>query len=414
MRVAGVSRPTQAVILAGGRGERLRPLTDRTPKPVIEFHGRPFLGYLLEMLREHGFERALVLVGYLADVVRERIGDGSRWGIEVSYSASAPENDTGCRIRLAERFLDPCFLLMYCDNYWPMRMDDMWRRFEASGSQGMITVYANANDHTRSNVRVGGDGFIEAYDRSRTTPGLAGVEIGYAIMTGPALAALPDGNVSFEATVYPELARRRQLFAYVTEHRYYSVGSLDVMPRTEVFLARRPAIVLDRDGVLNVRPPRARYVRSPEGFRWIPGAREALRLLAERGYRVIVVSNQAGIGRGAMTEADLDAIHERMRADAEAAGGRIDAVYHCPHDWGEGCPCRKPKPGLLFRAQRDFDLDLSRVAYVGDDERDAQAADAAGCRTALVTESRSLLDVARQIVREAEPAATRGRTESAR
>jgi D-glycero-D-manno-heptose 1,7-bisphosphate phosphatase len=133
----------------------------------------------------------------------------------------------------------------------------------------------------------------------------------------------------------------------------------------------------------------------------LPGAQEAVRLLTQAGYRVILVSNQAGIGRGIMTEADLQQIHARMRAELEEIGGRIEAVYYCPHDWDAGCECRKPGPGMLLQAQRDFNLDLTRTLFIGDDERDARAADAAGCPSALVTDERSLLDIVRGVVSDA-------------
>ena len=95
------------------------------------------------------------------------------------------------------------------------------------------------------------------------------------------------------------------LGANVSGHRYYSVGSMHRLPLTEAFFSGTPTIILDRDGVLNVRPPRAEYVLTPDQFVWIDGAREALRMLHEAGYRVIVVSNQAGVGRGAMTADDV-------------------------------------------------------------------------------------------------------------
>src|SRR5262245_9324198 len=186
--------------------------------------------------------------------------------------------------------------------------------------------------------------------------------------------------------------------AYVTDHRYYSVGSHRRLPLTEAFLARRPAVILDRDGVLNKKPPQAHYVGSWQEFEWLPGAREALRLLKEAGYRVILVSNQAGIARGTMTMSSLDQIHERMKQDVIEAGGQIDAIYFCPHDWDESCECRKPKPGMLFQAQRDHNLDLSRTVFIGDDERDAQAADAAGCPFVSVSAATPLLTVAHQIL----------------
>jgi histidinol-phosphate phosphatase family protein len=395
-------RPTQAVILAGGRGTRMRPLTDTRPKPMVEFHGRPFLEYLIEMLREQGFERVLLLLGYLPEVIQHHFGDGQSWDLEIEYSVSDPDDLTVSRVRGAQERIEPKFLLMYCDNYWPMQMERMWRRYLALGAPAMITVYSNRDGYRpgKDSVAVGEDGLVTAFDRKRSSAGLSGVEISYAIIDKSVLELLPDHDELFEQALYPPLTTRCQLSAYVTDHRYYSVGSPERLPVTERFLARRPAVILDRDGVLNRRPPRAEYVRRPEEFEWLPGAREALALLKTAGYTLIVVSNQAGIARGAMTGADLEAIHERMRAEAAEAGGGVDAIYHCPHDWDEGCECRKPAPGMLFQAQRDFDLDLTRTPFVGDDERDRQAAEAAGCPSILVSERLPLIDAARDLVAE--------------
>ena len=393
-----VERPTQAVILAGGRGVRMRPLTDTRPKPMIEFHGRPFLEYLVELLREQGFTRVLMLLGYLPEVIEQHFGDGREFGVNIEYSISDPDDLTVRRVQLARDRIDPCFLLMYCDNYWPLQMDRMWRRFVEYDAPAMITVYSNKDGYSRDSVRVGPDGYVSVFDRSRTAPGLQGVEISYAVLTRPVLDLLPKDDALFEEAVYPELVRRRQLVAHVSDHRYYSVGSLQRLPLTEAFLARTPTVILDRDGVLNRRPPRAEYVRRWEEFEWLPGALQALALLTRAGYRVIVVSNQAGIARGAMSDGDLDAIHARMRSDVDAAGGRIDAIYHCPHGWDDGCECRKPRPGMLFQAQRDFSLDLTRTTFIGDDDRDAEAAEAAGCPWALVTDDRPLLRLVRDLV----------------
>lgn len=393
-----IERPTQAVILAGGRGTRMRPLTDTRPKPMVELHGRPFLEYVIEMLRGQGFERVLLLLGHLPEVIQEHFGDGSGFGVEIDYSVSGPDDLTVSRIQLARERLEDSFLLMYCDNYWPMRMDDMWQRFQELHVPAMVTVYANRDGYRpgKDSLRVE-DGYVTAFDKTRTTPGLQGVEISYAILTRPLLELLPEEDELIELALYPQLAERRQLGAYVTEHRYYSVGSLERLPVTERFLERRPAVILDRDGTLNRRPPRAQYVTRPEEFEWLPGSLEALGLLKERGYTVAVVSNQAGIGRGAMTEDDLAAIHDRMLSEA---GGAIEAIYHCPHDWDEGCECRKPAPGMLFQAQRELDLDLTRTPFLGDDERDGQAAAAAGCPFAMVGEERPLLDAVRELVAE--------------
>lgn len=386
-------RPRQAVILAGGRGTRMLPLTATRPKPMVEIHGKPFLEYLVLLLKEQGFDRILMLLGYLPEVIINYFGDGRPWGVSIDYSVSAADDLTVRRVQLAKSRLESCFLLLYCDNYWPMQFDRMWARFQDLGVPAMTTVYTNKDGYSRDSVIVGEDGLIEVFDRNRTTPGLKGIEISYALLKKPVLELLPREDELFEAALYPQLARRRELAAFVTDHRYYSVGSLARLPLTEAFLARRPAVILDRDGVLNRKPPRAQYVRSIEEFEWLPGAKEALRLLKDCGYQVIMVSNQAGIARGAMTEEDLARLHDWMKAEVIAAGGAIDAIYYCPHNWDEQCECRKPRPGMLFQAQRDFHLDLTRTLVVGDDERDGEAASLAGAPFAEVTDERGLLQV---------------------
>ena len=378
----------------------MRPYSDTRPKAMVEFAGKPFLEHLLDMLRGQGFTDVLLLLGYLPDVITSHFGDGSRLGLRIKYSTTLPEDLTAHRVQQAASLLDERFLLLYCDNYWPMRFDDMWRCYLERGAPVMVTVYANRDGWSRSSVAVQ-NGMVEVFDRSRTAPDLSGVEISYAIVErDTVLPLLPEHQELFEQAVYPVLAERGQLAAYWTEHRYYSVGGLERLSYTEYFFARRPAVILDRDGVLNVRAPRAEYVARPEDFVWLPGALKALRLLCEAGFRVAVVSNQAGVGRGVMTPEDLDRVTALMCAEAETAGGRIDAFYACPHGWDAGCLCRKPAPGMLFEVQRDLSLDLTRTVFVGDDDRDGQAARAAGCLFEQVTDSRSLLDVVTSVLLE--------------
>lgn len=145
------------------------------------------------------------------------------------------------------------------------------------------------------------------------------------------------------------------------------------------------SVFLDRDGVINERAADDDYVTSWSGFRFLPGALDALRLLADAGVRVIVLTNQRGIARGRMTEQDLADIHRQMREAVTTAGGRIDAVYHCPHDVG-ACDCRKPRIGLYRQAQHDFpDIRLEASVSVGDSVSDIEAAVRAGSRAFLVT-----------------------------
>jgi D-glycero-D-manno-heptose 1,7-bisphosphate phosphatase len=142
------------------------------------------------------------------------------------------------------------------------------------------------------------------------------------------------------------------------------------------------AVFLDRDGVINRKAPEGDYVTSWDRFEFLTGALEGLRLLAEAGPPIVVATNQRGIARGRMTEADLADIHEHMRAQVEAAGGRVDAVYHCPHEGG--CECRKPGVGMFERAARELGVSLDSAAVIGDRASDMEAAATIGALRVLV------------------------------
>ena len=143
-------------------------------------------------------------------------------------------------------------------------------------------------------------------------------------------------------------------------------------------------LFLDRDGVLNVRIP-DEYVQTPEAWVPVEGLAEALRLLAIDFQCIVVVTNQAGIGKGLMTEEDLRAVHAKMFALASAAGGRIDGAYHCPHRSDAGCSCRKPATGMGWLALVEFpEIDFSQSWMVGDSASDMQFGKSLGMRTVLI------------------------------
>ena len=183
------------MILAGGRGARMRPFTDSVPKHLYPFHGRPFAHWLVDELAGQGFERILFLLGYLPEATRSYFGDGRALGVAIDYQTTPETWESGPRLRAARERLDVEFLLCYCDNIWPLRMLGPWQAWQHSGSAVQITVYENSDRFTRSNVRIK-DGRVAYYDAARTAPGLGGVDIGYALVARAALDALPEDNVS--------------------------------------------------------------------------------------------------------------------------------------------------------------------------------------------------------------------------
>ena len=146
--------------------------------------------------------------------------------------------------------------------------------------------------------------------------------------------------------------------------------------------SRAKLIVLDRDGVINYDSDA--YIKSPDEWRPLPGSPEAIARLNNAGYRIAVVTNQSGIARGLFDLSTLAAIHAKMHAVVAQAGGRIDAVFFCPHGPDNGCDCRKPKPGLFIEALNRFGAQPAETWAIGDQARDLQAAHAAGCRKVLV------------------------------
>jgi len=146
-------------------------------------------------------------------------------------------------------------------------------------------------------------------------------------------------------------------------------------------------VILDRDGTLNANSEA--FVQSPEAWTPLPGALEAIARLNHAGFHVVIASNQSGLGRGLFDMASLNIIHARLHKQLAAVGGRVEAVFFCPHAADEGCTCRKPQPGLLQQIGERLGVELAGVPLAGDGVRDMQAAVAAGCEPHLVLTGKS-------------------------
>lgn len=383
----------QAVVLAGGLGTRLLPFTEKKPKPMYEFEGIPFLGHLLKQIRRFGIKEVLLLTGYLSEVIEAYVGDGSCFDQRIIVDRTPLEFDTGARLWHARHLLHNDFLLLYCDNYCPINFEAAQKAYLSGNACVQITAYVNRDGYSINNLKAGENGKVTVYDKSRKTLGLNMVDIGYVFMNKKVLSIINNENVNFESLVYPALIKEQKLNAFPVEHRYYSIGSWERIELTKEFFRPKKVAFLDRDGTLNIKPEPACYITSSKQFVWLDGAKEAIHLLRKHGYMLILVTNQPGLARGCLTNTDLQSIHEKMQKDLELSGDRLDAVYVCPHGWNEVCLCRKPAPGMLFQAQKDFSLNLAETILFGDDERDIAAGKAAGCaETIQITEEKTLYD----------------------
>ena len=231
------SQINQAVILAGGRGERLRPLTDRIPKPMAPVNGIPFLDYLLQSLVQIGIKRVLLLVGYLGEVIVDRYSKLSCLSLQIEFSVGAVDDRTGHRLLNAYNLLENHFLLLYGDNYWPIEFDRMVNLYRHKRVFVSTTVFSNLRGTgeygKENNIEVSADGFVKRYDKNRKSDRLNGVDIGYFIVDKEILNENVEGNLSFEENVLPELIARKQLMAFVTDTQYYYVTDLDSLKNFE-------------------------------------------------------------------------------------------------------------------------------------------------------------------------------------
>jgi D-glycero-D-manno-heptose 1,7-bisphosphate phosphatase len=152
----------------------------------------------------------------------------------------------------------------------------------------------------------------------------------------------------------------------------------------------KKAAFLDRDGVINRKPPEGQYVTRWDEMQLLPGVSEAIFLLTGAGYSVFVVSNQRGVAKGLLTQDDLESIHQRMCQELAGAGAVITRVYYCPHEKQPPCSCRKPAPGMLLTAARDHEIDLSSSWMIGDSDIDVEAGRNAGCKTVRISQMEAL------------------------
>ncbi len=228
---------TQSVILAGGLGTRMQPLTFSTPKPMIRIHGKPFLEYIINLLRDNGIQKVLILTGYLHEQIEEYFKDGKRFDLSISYSYSPVGDDTGTRIKKARELIQDKFLLLYSDNYWPLQLDLLTRFYKRMRTKASVVVYNNRDNVTKNNMLVDDKGFIQIYDRSRVNKNLNAVDIGFFLLDRNIFTNLPKKNFAFEDVVLPRLIKKRQLGGFLTDHKYYSLTNPGRIPAIEKYLS---------------------------------------------------------------------------------------------------------------------------------------------------------------------------------
>lgn len=363
-----------AVILAGGFGTRLSHVVSDVPKPMAPVYGRPFLCYLLDRLADAGIQRVVLATGYMHEVIETYFGTMYR-GLEIIYSNEDQPLFTGGAIRqAAEKIQSEDFVVLNGDTLFDIDFQQLYD-FHTSHDAHLSIALRRVEDTGRYGAVTCENDRIVAFHEKTESQGAGDINGGiYAINRAWLLNQDLPTKFSFEKELMQPLAGDPHFYGLSFNDYFIDIGvPEDYFRAQQEFKTLFPQdefLFLDRDGILNKHLP-GDYVRNWSMWEWLPGILEAMPVLAKRFKRIFIVTNQQGVGKGLMTEADLEDVHRHMLADIEAAGGRIDRVYVCTALESEKSPNRKPEIGMALQAQRDFpEVDFHRSVMVGDSKSD--------------------------------------------
>jgi D-glycero-D-manno-heptose 1,7-bisphosphate phosphatase len=383
----------QAAILVGGKGTRLGDAVQYTPKPLLDVCGRPFVEHVMLNLKRFGFNSFLLLAGCQAQVVRERYTGNSRFEQELNASIEVIVEPsplgTGGALKFAGDHLQDEFLLLNGDSIFDFNYLDLCictREQEPSNWLGKIALLPVENATRYGFVELDA-ATISAFREKPDKPESGLINSGVYWLKKDVLDYIKETPCSLELAVFPRLVAERRLLGRSYEGFFIDIGVPEDLLRAREALTeclRKPAAFLDRDGTLNHDHG---YTHRIDEFRWIEGAKTAIKRLNDVGYLVFIVTNQAGIARGYYDAEAVNTLHQWMQNDLAKDGAHFDDIRFCPHH-PEGriealaiyCECRKPAAGMLTSLIEKWNPILERSFMLGDAAKDAKAGQAAGIR----------------------------------
>ena len=375
----------QAVFLCGGLGTRLRPITNKIPKPMVEINKIPFLWYLLNKVSDNGINRFLLLTGYLGSTIQEYFGDGNNFNWSIDYSHGPINWDTGRRLWEARDKLEENFLLCYSDNFVQIKIDKIYEKWIQDTSKIWVTL----SKKNKGNIIFLDQKFVK-YNNKRNNPYSNFVELGFIFTKKNLIINLIKGidnfpNIDF-SKVLALASQRKKLCGYLIDDAYHSIGDIERLEITKKYLTPKKIILLDRDGVINIKAPTGQYITDYKDFIFIEKSILGLKKLSEKGFKFIIITNQAGIATNDLTNQKLDNIHRNMTSRLKELGIEIIDIFISKDHWQSNNFRRKPNPGMFYEASSKYFFRLDKTFYIGDDIRDCQAAYNANCQGLMISD----------------------------
>lgn len=407
------------------------------PKPLIPVDGMSILEREIRSLASQGFKDLILTVGYLADKIIAYFGDGSQFGVKIDYFVEeTPLGNAGALFQLREKIGDEPFFLLNADAAFDVDFNRMLDFHKNHG--GLVSLFTHPNSHPYDSglIIVDKDGHVEKWlskederpqwYNNRVNAGLHIIDpevldLSLKNLDIDPTTGFPKGKVDLDRQILKPLCGTGKMFCYDSPEYVKDMGTPDRFHQVEADYKngvvqaknlhnKQKAIFLDRDGVINKH---IGFLRHIDDFELIEGISDAIRLINQSGYLAIVVTNQPVIARGEVTWDELHEIHRKMETLLGKEGAYIDGLYICPHHPDKGfegerieykfdCDCRKPKPGLLLQAAKDFNIDLSQSYMIGDNSTDVEAGRNAGCQDSILVatnQDMALLAVINRIYR---------------
>ena len=392
--------------MAGGKGTRIAQVNATVPKPMIPIEGKPILEYQIETLKKQGYTDIILIVGHMGNVIQKYFGDGSAFGVQISYIVEEQPLGTAGALYFLKDEIQNDFLLLNGDIIFDV---DIQKFLEYHCNQRTAaTILTHPNSHPYDS------GIIIADDKNRVTNWLHKederlwyknrVNAGLHMFSPRIFESFHEAKkCDLDRDVLKPLIKEGELGVYDspeyikdmgTPDRYYAV--IEDIKSGKVSAKnlknKQKAIFLDRDGTINKY---VGFLTDINEFELLDGVTEAIKMINESGYLAIVVTNQPVIARGEVSVEELQEIHNKMETLLGQAGAYIDDIFYCPHHPHKGyegerpeykieCECRKPKPGMLFAAAEKYNIDLSESWMIGDGENDIEAGKNAGCKVCAV------------------------------
>lgn len=409
----------KTIIMAGGKGTRISSIASDIPKPMIKIAGKPVLEHEILCLKQQGFTDLIITVSHLANQIINYFGDGSQLGVQIDYFVEKqPLGNAGALFKLRNKLTED-FLLLNADAIFDIDFNRLIAYHRQKG--GLVTLFTHSNSHpydsgllitdenscvkqwlTKEDIR-------PQWYRNCVNGGLHVINpvvLDMSDIDANQIGKEVDGKrikVDLDRQVLKPLCGTGKMFCYDSPEYVKDMGTPDRYAEVcqdfeqgrvhaKNLKEKQKAIFLDRDGTINKY---VGFLRNIDDFELIPGVAEAIRAINLSGYLAIVITNQPVVARGEVSYAELQEIHNKMETLLGQQGAFIDKIYFCPHHPHKGyegeipelkieCACRKPKPGMLLQAAKDFNIDLSQSWMIGDGENDIKAGKAAGCKTALI------------------------------